>query len=218
MKFIHKIIERQYSDIDEDQKRSISILLILDFLLISIMAVWCVIFWFIEMHEMFWLTFITLFGFLIAFVSLRYKTMSFESARLLSLTSGGFITGVPPLYYGMDTIVTVHLAFLALATILMFSRQEREAFLRYLIGILLLFLFVITWNFTIGPIFLVEAAKFKIFNTIVALDTMFISFYFTYFFFYENTEFKDLLALEREKSDNLLLSIFPLIYCFSIER
>ena len=38
---------------------------------------------------------------------------------------------------------------------------------------------------------------------------MFISLYFAYFFFTENTQYKDLLATEREKSDHLLLSIFP---------
>lgn len=68
---------------------------------------------------------------------------------------------------------------------------------------------VIMWSVFYRPLFVVPAQTFRLFNTIVALDSMFISLYFAYFFFTENTQYKDLLANEREKSDGLLLSIFP---------
>jgi len=207
--FINKIVRRHYSTQDEDRKRNISILLILDLLLISLMTCWAIIFWYLDMPEMFWLDSILLVGFIIAFTGLSTHSMEFGKARFLSLLCGTLITAVPPIYYGIDTIVTVHLAFLALSTILMFSRKERDIFMRYFAGIIFVFVMVVVWNFMFGPLFKVEEKTFRIFNTIVAFDTLFISLYFTYFFFSENTESKDLLATEREKSDHLLLSIFP---------
>jgi len=113
------------------------------------------------------------------------------------------------MYYGIDTIVTLHMVFVPLAMILLFSRRERKQFFQYMGVTILVFCMVIAWNGFYGPMFVVPAETFRIFNTIVALDSMFISLYFAYFFFTENTQYKDLLANEREKSDHLLLSIFP---------
>jgi len=207
--FITSVLERHYLDQDEERKRNITILVILDFLLVTVMIAWTIGFWFLQMPEMFWLTGSLLILFIVALLSLIYHWMSFEKARFLSLFAGLLITAVPPIYYGIDTIVTVHLAFEALATILLFSRKERKVFLNYLIGIFLSYVVVVVYYFFYGPLFVVPEATFRIFNIIVALDTMFIALYFTYFFFSENTGFKDLLATEREKSDQLLLSIFP---------
>lgn len=106
-------------------------------------------------------------------------------------------------------MITVHLVFVPLATILMFSRKEKKEFFIYLGLFFMAFLFVIGWNLFRGPVFDVPAETFHIFNTIVTLDSMFISLYFAYFFFTQNAEYKDLLATEREKSDRLLLSLFP---------
>lgn len=209
MSFIKNIIDRNYSHFNEERKRNMVVLILLDLMMIFVMGCWSVIFWMLKMPEMFWLDVILLAGFTALFLAIVFLKMEFEKARPLLFTMGGLITGIPPLYYGIDTIVTVHLAFLSLATILLFSRKEKKLFLKYLGSIAAVFLFVVFWNFQYGPMFHVEESTFRVFNIIVALDTLFIALYFTYFFFTENTKFKDLLAEEREKSDLLLLSIFP---------
>lgn len=207
--FVKSIITENYSDYEEDKRGNVAILILLDFMLITIMSIWAIIFHLLKMPEMFWLVIITLLGFIAAFIGLATHKMKFGPARFLSLLCGMFITAIPPMYYGIDCIVMVHLAFLALSTILMFSRKERPIFIKYFYAIIAIYIFEIVWYFAYGPIFKVEANTYKIFNIIVGLDMMLISVYFTYFFFGENTDFKDLLANEREKSDHLLLSIFP---------
>jgi adenylate cyclase len=183
--------------------------LILELMMIFVIGVWAFGFVYLEMWEMFWLVIFTWMGYTLLLIGTAVWGMPFKIGRSLALMLALVITGIPPIYYGIDTMITVHLILVPLATILMFSRKEKKEFFTYLIYFLLVFLLVIGWNFFKGPIFEVPERTFQIFNTIISLDSMFISFYFAYFFFTQNVEYKDLLATEREKSDRLLLSLFP---------
>lgn len=158
---------------------------------------------------MFWLDFCVWISYTLLFIGIAFWGLPFKIGRFFALTLGLIITGVPSMYYGIDTIVTLHMVFVPLATILLFSRKEKKQFFAYMGVIIGVFLVIIGWNVLYGAAFVVPADTFRIFNTIVALDSMFISLYFAYFFFTENTQYKNLLAHEREKSDQLLLSIFP---------
>ncbi len=207
--FINNIIQKHYTHFDEDRKRNISIFIILDLMMVFVMGSWAVGFVYLEMWEMFWLDISIWIGYSVLFIGIAFFGISFKICRSWMLILGLLITGVPSVYYGLDTIVTLHLVFVPLAMILLFSRRERKQFFQYMGVTIFVFLMVIFWNTYYGPMFVVPADTFRIFNTIVALDSMFISLYFAYFFFTENTQYKDLLANEREKSDHLLLSIFP---------
>lgn len=207
--FIQKIIRKHYNHFDEDEKRNVTIFLILELMMMFVIGTWAFGFVYLEMWEMFWLVIFTWIGYTLLFIGTALWGMPFKIGRSLALMLALVITGVPPIYYGMDTMITVHLVFVPLATILMFSRKEKKEFFIYLGLFFMAFLFVIGWNLFRGPIFDVPAETFHIFNTIVTLDSMFISLYFAYFFFTQNAEYKDLLATEREKSDRLLLSLFP---------
>ncbi len=207
--YISKIIEEKYSDFDEDRKQSMSILIILNLMMVIVMGAWAIGFSILKMPEMFWLDIIIFAGYLALLIGLTCFKVPFNFGRLTLLVLGALITGVPVIYYGIDTSVSLHMVFVPIATILLFSRKEGKLFLKYLAAILIMFMFVTIWTFTHGPLFNVPKDTFRIFNTIVALDGMFISLYFAYFFFSENAQYKDLLANEREKSDHLLLSIFP---------
>ena len=207
--FIDKIIQRHYNHFDEDRKRNLTIFIILDLMMVFVMGSWALGFIYLEMWEMFWLDLSIWLGYLILFIGTALFGLSFTISRSWMLILGLLITGVPSIYYGIDTIVTLHIVFVPLATILLFSRKEKIQFIKYMVFIILVFCGIIFWNLIYGPLFIVPAETFRIFNTIVALDSMFISLYFSYFFFSENTQYKDLLANEREKSDQLLLSIFP---------
>ena len=207
--FINHIIQKHYNHFDEDRKRNISIFIILDLMMIFVMGTWALGFVYLEMWEMFWLDLSIWIGYSALFVGTAFFGIPFKMSRSWMLILGLLITGVPAMYYGIDTIVSAHMVFVPLATILLFSRRERNQFFKYMGVIIATFALVILWNVFYGPMFTVPAKTFRIFNTIIALDTMFISLYFAYFFFTENTQYKDLLANEREKSDHLLLSIFP---------
>lgn len=207
--FINRIIEKHYNQFDEDRKRNISIFIILDLMMVFVMGSWAIGFSFLEMWEMFWLDLGIWIGYTFLFLGTAYFGLPFKIGRSWMLILGLLITAIPSVYYGIDTIVTLHMVFVPLATILLFSRKEKKQFLLYMGVIMMVFLMVILWNLLMGPMFVVPTETFRIFNTIVALDSMFISLYFAYFFFTENTNYKILLAEEREKSDHLLLSIFP---------
>lgn len=207
--FIQQIIQKRYAQFDEDRKRNISIFIILDLMMIFVMGSWALGFVYLEMWEMFWLDLCVWIGYTLLFTGTAFWGLPFKIGRFLMLTLGLIITGVPSMYYGIDTIVTLHMVFVPLATILLFSRKEKKQFFAYMGVIIGVFLVIIGWNVLYGAAFVVPADTFRIFNTIVALDSMFISLYFAYFFFTENTQYKNLLAHEREKSDQLLLSIFP---------
>jgi len=207
--FINHIIQKHYNHFDEDRKRNISIFIILDLMMVFVMGTWALGFVYLEMWEMFWLDLSIWIGYSALFVGTAFFGIPFKMSRSWMLILGLLITGVPAMYYGIDTIVTTHMVFVPLATILLFSRRERNQFFKYMGVIIATFALVILWNVFYGPMFTVPVKTFRIFNTIIALDTMFISLYFAYFFFTENTQYKDLLANEREKSDHLLLSIFP---------
>lgn len=207
--FIQQIIQKHYAQFDEDRKRNISILIILNLMMVFVMGSWALGFVYLEMWEMFWLDFCVWISYTLLFIGIAFWGLPFKIGRFFALTLGLVITGVPSMYYGIDTIVTLHMVFVPLATILLFSRKEKKQFFVYMGVIVGVFLVIIGWDFLYGAAFNVPANTFRIFNTIVALDSMFISLYFAYFFFTENTQYKNLLAHEREKSDQLLLSIFP---------
>ena len=206
---INRIIQKHYNQFDEDRKRNISILIILVAMMIFVMGSWLFGFFYLAMWEMFWLDLVLWTGFVILFVKVIGYGWSFKLARFWGLMFTLLITCIPPMYYGLDTVIMIHMVFVPLATILLFSRKERKQFLTYMGGFMLCFLIVILWETFYGAIFTVPAEIFRTFNTVIALDGLFISLYFSYFFFTENTQYKDLLANEREKSDHLLLSIFP---------
>ncbi len=207
--FINHIIQKHYGHFNEDRKRNISIFIILDLMMVFVMGSWALGFVYLEMWEMFWLDVSIWIGYSVLFIGVAFFGISFKICRSWMLILGLLITGVPSVYYGLDTIVTLHMVFVPLAMILLFSRRERKQFFQYMGITILVFCMVIAWNGFYGPMFVVPAETFRIFNTIVALDSLFISLYFAYFFFTENTQYKDLLANEREKSDHLLLSLFP---------
>lgn len=207
--FIEKIIQKHYNHYDEDEKRNVTIFLILELMMIFVIGTWGFGFVYLEMWEMFWLVIFTWIGYVLLFIGTALWGMSFKFGRSIALMLTLVITGVPPIYYGLDTMITVHLIFVPFALTLLFSRKERKAFFLYLFICLLAFAAVIGWSLFSEPLFVLPASTFRIFNTVITLDSMFISVYFAYFFFTQNAEFKDMLATEREKSDRLLLSLFP---------
>ncbi len=207
--FIQSVIQRHYNHFDEDEKRNITIFLILEMMMIFVIGTWGFGFVYLQMWEMFWLVVFTWIGYVLLFLGTAFWGLPFKLGRSAALMLALVITGVPPIYYGMETMITVHLVFVPFATVLLFSRKERRPFFNYLILVLIAFLLVIAWNLMRGPLFEVPAETFRIFNTVVTFDSMFISLYFAYFFYTQNAEFKDMLATEREKSDRLLLSLFP---------
>lgn len=209
MSFIQRIIQKHYHPFDEDVRRNIAIFIILDLMMVFVMGSWALAFVFLEMWEMFWLDIFVWMGYMMLFAGVAFFGIHFKICRTWMLILGLAITGIPSIYYGLDTIVTLHMVFVPLAMILLFSRKERKQFFLYMGITIGVFLVVIMWSVFYRPLFVVPAQTFRLFNTIVALDSMFISLYFAYFFFTENTQYKDLLANEREKSDGLLLSIFP---------
>ena len=209
MDFIDEIVEKNYGYFDEDRKRNAKILIILIIMMIFVESCWVVGFWVLDIPEMFWLVVGTLIGFIATLIGMISFKIPFLLSRNLALGLGYLIAGTPVIFFGLDSVVTLHLAFLPLATILLFSRKEVKRFAWYFLSILGGYICIVAWCFRYGALLDTSPEILRIFNIIVTLDGIFISMYFTYFFFVENTKYKALLYNEREKSDHLLLSIFP---------
>ncbi|MEE9373046.1 MAG: adenylate/guanylate cyclase domain-containing protein [Saprospiraceae bacterium] len=209
MQFINQIIQNNYSHFDEDRKRNVSILIILISMLIVVQSIWVVGFWVLKMPEIFWVDTIILIGYIALFISMVFYKMPFTIARSIALVQGYLITGIPVIFFGLESNAALHLVFLPMATILLFSRKEKKQFLIYFGMVLIGFILIVLCNFKYGPLLQPPAETLRTFNLLFGIDGIFIAMYFTYFFFTENTKYKTLLYNEREKSDNLLLSIFP---------
>lgn len=207
--FINQVIRTHYEDLEEDKKGNLSILIILVMMMVFVMSLWSITFCILSMQEMFWLDFTILIGYITCLIGLLYFKLPFTVGRFIALFLGFLISAVPVIFYGIDTNVALHLVFVPIAMILLFSRKEANVYRIYLSISLAVFVIVIIWSFKYGAILQEPVYTARVFNTIIALDGMFISLYFSYFFFNENTQYKSLLANEREKSDHLLLSIFP---------
>jgi len=209
MNFIDRIIQKNYPYFDEDRKRNTTILIIINLMMILVQSGWVMGFWLLKMPEMFWLDLGILIGYIFMFIGIVFFKLPFTYGRTILLSLGYLITGIPVIFFGIDSNATLHLVFVPMATILLFSRKEIKRFAWYFLTIICGFLFVIAWCFKYGALLNTPPETMRLFDTIVGIDGLFISLYFTYFFFVENTKYKALLYNEREKSDHLLLSIFP---------
>ncbi len=209
MSFINRIIEKNYPYFDEDRKRNVAILIIINLMMIFVQSFWVLGFWVLRMPEMFWLDLGILIGYIFMFIGIYFYKLPFTIGRFILLGLGYLITGIPVLFFGLESNATLHLVFVPMATILLFSRKEIRRFLIYFLTIIVGFILVIFWNLQYGALLNTPPETLRVFDMIVGIDGIFISLYFTYFFFSENTKYKALLYNEREKSDHLLLSIFP---------
>ncbi|HMU04165.1 MAG TPA: hypothetical protein PJ990_11090, partial [Saprospiraceae bacterium] len=143
--FVEKIIQKHYNHFDEDEKRNVTIFLILELMMIFVIGTWGFGFVYLEMWEMFWLVVFTWIGYVLLFIGTALWGLSFKFGRLSALMLTLVITGVPPIYYGLDTMITVHLIFVPFSLTLLFSRKERKEFFVYLLICLLAFAAVIGW-------------------------------------------------------------------------
>lgn len=207
--FIQEVISKHYAHFDEERKRNISIGIILNLMMLIVMGSWIVGFWILNMEEIFWVDLFLWSGYVLIYFGLVKFGMSYEIWRFIALAIAGAITAIPSLFYGFETCVTLHMVFLPIAMILLFARTERRTYFHYMVAAILTFFTVAYWGLTYGPMYQLPAEIFRLFNIIIAIDCLFISLYISYFFFTENSKYKTLLANEREKSDHLLLSIFP---------
>ncbi|MBK9689148.1 MAG: hypothetical protein IPO65_15880 [Saprospiraceae bacterium] len=65
--FIQRIIQRHYNHFDEDEKRNVTIFLILELMMIFVIGTWGFGFVYLEMWEMFWLVVFTWIGYTLLF-------------------------------------------------------------------------------------------------------------------------------------------------------
>lgn len=207
--YISQLIENNYLHFSDDRKRSMFILILINFLLLFISGIWIPVFTFLEMFEMLWVDIVVFLGTVGIMLGIIFYTIPFEMARFVFLILCVLMAGTPGILYGIESNAYLHLIFLPIVMILLFSRKEHQSFLVYLGAVILLYLVVIFANFYYGAFYTPPADKFFIYKTILAMDSLFVALYITYFSFIENSKYKALLANEREKSDQLLLSIFP---------
>ena len=207
--FATQIINKNYAHLEEDQKQNVSTLIILDIMIIGVLIVWSISAWVLNIPELFWLDFISMIGYLVILLAMIFFKLSLEWSRFGIAALGYAITIVPVFYYGLENLFVLHLVIIPLSSLLIFSRKEKAVFKNYLLVNALLYVLMIVWNYTYGAPFEIPPPATQFINLLIIMGSLSISFFLAIFFFFENTRYKDLLANEREKSDRLLLSIFP---------
>ncbi|MFK7980819.1 MAG: adenylate/guanylate cyclase domain-containing protein [Saprospiraceae bacterium] len=207
--YLNQFIEKNYPHASEDRKRSMATLIITNLMLIFLTGTWIPIILLLEMPEMLWVNTSGFIGNILLFSSIVFFSINYKSARFILLFLGAVLIGTSSLFYGIESNTYLHLVFLPIVMILLFSRKEKKAFLAYLSAVILMYIVIVYSNIYYGALYQVPADTFFIYNTIMAIDSLFVALYFAYFFYSENATYKTLLANEREKSDQLLLSIFP---------
>jgi Na+/proline symporter len=100
--FIGRIIQKHYHQFDEDEKRNVSIFLILDLMMIFVMGSWALGFVYLEMQEMLWLDLAVWVGYILLFIGAAFFGIPFKVCRTWTLILGLVITGIPSIYYGLD--------------------------------------------------------------------------------------------------------------------
>ncbi len=207
--FKSKIIERNYSHLNEEQKGIVSIVFDVTIMLSLVLSIWVTGCCLLGIPEMVLIDGIGLLMCLALLLGIYFFGISFFVSRFVLVFASFLVTVIPVLFYGLESLFTLHLVILPMSGILMFSRDEKSTLIKYMIGFFSFCVALIVWDFYQGAIFHLSREQSRLINILIAVGGIGISFYYTLYYFNENTKYKNLITFEREKSDRLLSSLFP---------
>ena len=207
--FINKLIRSKYADLNEEQFGVISLVLIFTIILFVVLSFWTLGCYILNIPELVILDGIGAICCLVLFFGIIRFGLSFQWSRLIIATTAITVVCVPMLFYGVDTLFSLNVIIVQMSSMLLFTRKEKKVMVTYLVIYLLVVILLIIYDFMFGPLYTLSEAQFEILNLFIFGGGIGISFYYSYFFYSENNKNKDRIIQEKEKSDRLLLSIFP---------
>lgn len=205
----NNIIKSKYSHLNEEEKGIISRLIVVNLMMLIILLFWTTGCWYLGISEMVYLDGIGSIGFLVLFLAISLFGISFHWSRLILFSLCVLVTCTPVMYYGLDSLFTLHLVIIPMSGIMFFTKSEKRVFYKCLFAFLIVLICIVLYDFHYGALYQLEPDDNLIINILIASGSMGVSFYYALYFYEENNNYKNLIQLEREKSDRLLHSIFP---------
>ncbi len=207
--YLKKVIRKKYADFDQEQKRNLFVLYVINLFLPSSLFHWIYFYTINYNPVLLYAVILTLFTFIILYLGSTKGILNFKWYRfLMVLTSMAMLT-IPTFVMGKDCICLVGLIFVPIGMILCFSSQEKNTYLKYLGFITCYFSFFIFWISTQEPFVKVSTEVMKEINMVLAVNFVFSALVISYIFFNENSLIQTNLQVEKVKSEKLLLKIFP---------
>jgi len=206
---IDKLIRSKYGYLNEEQFGVISLVLIFTIILFVVLSFWTIGCYILSIRELVILAVIGVICCLVLLFWIICFGLNYQTSRLIIATTAITVVCIPMLFYGINTLFSLHVIIIQMSSILLFTRQEKKVMVKYLTVYLLVIILLFIYNYLFGALYLLSEAKFKIINIFNLVGGIGISFYYSYIFYSENNKNKDRIIEEKEKSDRLLLSIFP---------
>lgn len=207
--FIDKLIRSKYGYLNEEQFGVISLVLIFTIILFGVLSGWALVGYNLNIPELVILDGIgSICCLVLCFLLIRFGLI-YQWSRLIVATIAITVACAPMLFYGTHTLFSLNAIIIQMSSMLLFTRQEKNTMVRYLVIYLFVIILLLLHDYLHGPLYSLSTAKFEIINIILFVGGIGMSFYFSYIFYSENKKNKDRIIEEKEKSDRLLLSIFP---------
>ncbi|MFK8010363.1 MAG: adenylate/guanylate cyclase domain-containing protein [Saprospiraceae bacterium] len=207
--FIDKLLRSKYGYLNEEQFGVISLVLIFSIILFGVLSCWTIFCYILNISEMVILDGIGVICCLVLIFGIISFGLNYQWSRLIVATIAITVACTPMLFYGTNTLFILNVIIVQMSSMLLFTRQEKKVMVKYLIAYLLVITLSFIHSYWFGPPYFLSDAKFEIINLFIIVGGIGISFYFSYLFYSENNKNKNLIIEEKEKSDRLLLSIFP---------
>jgi len=207
--YFNRAIENKYPNFDKEERRNIFVSYLLNIATAIYTFFWAIIFYdfdrfflagvCVSVSVSFLLLFLVVFKFSISFKLYRFilATIIMAGLSVITITLGRFSSSLYVFY------------LVPMGMIMVFSRKEKRIFFIYLFFFGVVFLGVLYYTFTQDPLANLSSQDLQETNFNDAWTTMILSFILAYLYWNQNSILQKLLVQEQEKSDRLLLSIFP---------
>ncbi len=119
------------------------------------------------------------------------------------------IITMPTIILGKESVSIFGLVFLPVGMILVFTHQERMSYFRYLALYAVLFSIALYWVHHYDPFLELDKEAIDELNLSDLITVLVASMMVSFIYFQKNTAIQNNLRIERKKSDNILLKIFP---------
>lgn len=209
LSFFNNFIDRRYPHLDEEEQRNVFVFYILSTILLVAILPWIFIFnehnapLLVYMH-------IGLVGsFALLLITSAFYNLPFKWSRFFLVILALGVCVLPPIGMGKDSVTTINILLLPMGMILIFSRKERNIFLRYITLVVCSFAFMLYRLYYHEPLVNLPKETISNFNFNDLINSMLTAIVISYFFWRKNTQMQTSIIEERLKSDNLLISILP---------
>lgn len=208
-KSFNNFIDRRYPELDEEEQRNVFVFYILTLILLIAILPWIFIFHEYNAPLMVYMHIGLVGSMALLLISSAFFNLNFRWSRFFLVILALGVCILPPIGMGKESITIINVLLLPMGMILIFSRKERNIFIRYLLLVIVAFAFMLYRLYYHEPLVNLSRETIIGFNFNDLINSMITAIVISYFFWRKNTQMQTSIIEERVKSDNLLISILP---------